>query len=123
MAPGVERAHSGDLVTDLHAEVDLLCDRLRDRPVSAFLRALLAMADVDEAAVALRQRYVDDLVAPFRTLLADADLSEDARDDVLNWIVAPLLVDALLLDRPAARERAHRAVGQSFPKARVEERA
>ena len=114
VAPGEVREPSGDLAADLHAEVDLLCDRLRDRPVAAFLRALLAMADVDEDAVALRHRYVDDLVAPFRSMLAQADLSEDKRDDVLNWVVAPLLVDALLLDRPVGRERAHRAVDQSL---------
>lgn len=114
VAPGEERARSGDLVADLHAEVDLLSDRLRDRPVAAFLRALLAMADVDPAAVALRQRYVDDLVAPFRALLEGADLPEETREDALNWIVAPLLVDALLLDRSAARERAHRAVARAL---------
>jgi len=119
VAPGVVRSHTGDLLADLHAEVDLLSDRLRDKPVGAFLQALVAMAATDEAAVTLRQRYVDDLVAPFRTVLADAGLSGEEGEDAINAIVAPLLVDALLLDRPAGRERAHRSVDLHFPGGRL----
>jgi AcrR family transcriptional regulator len=116
VAPGVERVQSGDLVADLHAEVDQLCDRLRDRPVGAFLAALVTMSAVDEAAVPLRQRYVEDLVAPFRALAATSELSEEGASDAVNAIVAPLLVDALLLDREASRARAHRAVDLYFPR-------
>lgn len=114
VAPPVRREATGDAVSDLHAEVDLLCDRLRDRPVGAFLQALVAMAANDEAAVALRQRYVDDLVAPFQRVLAADGMSGERADDAVNAIVAPLLVDALLLDRPSNRDRAHRAVDLHF---------
>ncbi|TIC85007.1 TetR/AcrR family transcriptional regulator [Nocardioides sp. GY 10113] len=116
VAPSPSRAGSGDPRADLHAEVDALCDRLRDKPVAAFLQALAATAAVDGEAAALRHRYVDDLLAPFRAVLRAAGLAEDggaaeeAADDAVAAIVAPLLVDALLLDRPTARERAHRAV-------------
>ncbi|MGH1565306.1 TetR family transcriptional regulator [Mumia sp. DW29H23] len=110
VAPDAERARTGDPVRDVHAEVDALCNRLRDKPVAAFLQALVATAVTDPAALTLRQRYVDDLVAPFRHALADTDLPRAAVDDAVAAIVSPLLVDALLLDRPAARARAHRAV-------------
>ena len=116
VAPPVERVLTGDPVTDLHAEVDLLCDRLRDRPVGAFLQALVTMAASDEAAGPLRQRYVDDLVAPFRVVLTSDGVTGERADDAVNAIVAPLLVDTLLLDRPASRERAHRAVDLHFPR-------
>lgn len=116
VAPPVDRVLSGDPVVDLHAEVDLLCDRLRDRPVAAFLQALVTMAASDAAAGPLRQRYVDDLVAPFRGVLASDGVEPELADDAVNAIVAPLLVDALLLDRPADRERAHRAVDVHFPR-------
>ncbi len=110
VAPTARRALSGDPVKDAHAEVDALCNRLRDKPVGAFLQALVTMAATDPAAVELRQRYVDDLVAPFRRALGGADLPRQRVDDVVAAIVSPLLVDALLLDRPTARARAHRAV-------------
>lgn len=104
VAPSPPRAPTGDLATDLHAEVDALCNRLRDKPVAAFLRALVA-ADAE-----LRHRYVEDLVAPVQAVLRDAGVPATAADDAVAAIVSPLLVDALLLDRPTARARAHRAV-------------
>lgn len=114
VAPGVERSSTGDLAADLHAEVDLLCDRLRDRPVGAFLAALVTMAASDPAAVELRTKYVDDLVEPFRVLARTDGRDETAVGDAVNAIVSPLVVDALLLDREANRERAHRAVDLYF---------
>lgn len=114
VAPDHEHQPTGDLVADLHTEVDLLCDRLRDRPVGAFLAALVTMAISDEAARPLRQRYVEDLVAPFRALVGTAGLSPEAATDAVHAIVSPLLVDALLLDREASRDRAHRAVDLYF---------
>lgn len=114
VAPLVPRVLSGDHAADLHAEVDDLCDRLRDRPVASVLQALVTMAATDEAAVPLRQRYVDDLVAPFRAALEGADLPTERVDDAISAIVSPLLVDALLLDRPVQRARAHRAVDLHF---------
>lgn len=110
VAPDAVRSSTGDPVRDAHAEVDALCDRLREKPVAAFLQALVAMAATDPAAVALRRRYVDDLVAPFRRVLDGAGLPRPEVDDVVAAIVSPLLVDALLLDRSVRRARAHRAV-------------
>lgn len=110
VAPSARRTPSGDPVRDAHAEVDALADRVRDKPVAAFLQALVAMAATDPTAVALRQRYVEDLVAPFRRALDGAQLGRAAIDDAVAAIVSPLLVDVLLLDRPAARARAHRTV-------------
>jgi AcrR family transcriptional regulator len=104
VAPHPARESTGDLALDVHAEVDALCNRLRDKPVAAFLRALVA-ADAD-----LRHRYVDDLLAPVRSVLRDAGVPRAEADDAVAAIVSPLLVDALLLDRPTARARAHRAV-------------
>lgn len=120
VAPLVPRALTGNHAVDLHAQVDELCDRLRDRPVAAVLQALVTMAATDEAAVPLRQRYVDDLVAPFRAALQGTDTETPAMtaervDDAVSAIVSPLLVDALLLDRPVQRDRAHRAVDLYFP--------
>ena len=40
VAPLPPSARTGDLARDLHAEVDALCNRLRDKPVGAFLQAL-----------------------------------------------------------------------------------
>ena len=94
---------TGDLAHDLHSAVDQLCNRLRDKPVAAFLQALVAAAEAD-----LRHRYVEDLVAPLRHALRDLPRSE--REDAVALIASPLLLDALLLDRPTARTRAHRTV-------------
>ncbi|MFC6154176.1 TetR-like C-terminal domain-containing protein [Nocardioides yefusunii] len=114
VAPGVERSTTGDVVADLHAEVDLLCDRLRDRPVGAFLAALVTMAASDPAAVELRTKYVDDLVEPFRVLARTTGRDDLEVADAINAIVAPLVVDSLLLGREAHRDRAHRAVDLYF---------
>lgn len=43
-------------------------------------------------------------------MLCRAGASAVETDDAVAAIVAPLLVDALLLDRPTARTRAHRMV-------------
>jgi AcrR family transcriptional regulator len=97
---------TGDLTKDLHTEVDRLCDRLRDRPVGAFLQALVVASATD-----LRHRYVSDLLAPFHEVLRAAGVPDDDREDAVAMIASPLLLDALLLDRTAARDRAHRVVG------------
>lgn len=110
VAPSQARPSSGDPAADLHAAVDELCDRLRDKPVAAFLQALMTTATLDAAAVDLRQRYVEDILEPFREALAQAEVTREHADDAIAAIVSPLLVDVLLLDRPAARARAHRAV-------------
>ncbi|MEQ6902277.1 TetR/AcrR family transcriptional regulator [Nocardioides sp. YIM 152588] len=115
VAPSPERASLGDPRADLHAEVDALGARLRDRPVAAFLRALAATTSPGEDAVVLRHRYVDDLVAPFRRVLANAGLAQEDTEDVVAAVVAPLLVDALLMDRPAGLARAHRTVDRLLP--------
>ncbi|MFD3326615.1 TetR/AcrR family transcriptional regulator [Streptomyces sp. NPDC058701] len=95
---------------DLHAEVDALCDRLRDKPVDGFLHAIVAGAAWDATLADLRRQYVEDLMTPFRTALARTGLTDTMLEDAVSAIVSPLLLDALLLDRPAARERAHRTV-------------
>ncbi|WP_436775837.1 TetR/AcrR family transcriptional regulator C-terminal ligand-binding domain-containing protein [Yinghuangia sp. YIM S09857] len=112
VAPLRVHAPTGDVVADLHSEVDLLCDRLRDKPVGGFLRALIAAASLDPSAADLRRRYVEDLLAPFHTALSGADLPRADRDDAVAAVAAPLLVDALLLDRPPNRDRAHQAVDE-----------
>ncbi|GHJ47925.1 TetR family transcriptional regulator [Catellatospora sp. TT07R-123] len=101
---------SGDLARDLHAEVDLLCNRLRDRPVGAFLQALVVAAAADPGAAELRHRYVSDLLEPFHAVLRAAGVPATQREDAVAMIASPLLLDALLLDRPTARTRAHRIV-------------
>ncbi|MFD6159819.1 TetR/AcrR family transcriptional regulator [Nocardia sp. NPDC060256] len=107
--PGAEP--TGDPIADLHAEVDLLCDRLRDKPVAAFLRALVTASTTDPECVPLRQRYVLDLLAPVhRSIRAIGVDDERDAEGAAAAIVSPLLVDALLLDRTADRNRAHRAI-------------
>lgn len=110
VAPSGERSVTGDLGQDLHAEVDHLCNRLRDKPVGAFLQALVAAAASDPDAAALRHRYVEDLLAPFHAALRAAGSGRADREDAVSAVVSPLLLDALLLDRPTARTRAHRTV-------------
>lgn len=105
VAPEKGPEPSGDLAVDLHAAVDQLCNRLRDKPVAAFLQALVAAAEPE-----LRHRYVEDLVAPFQRALGRVSRSD--RDDAVAAIVSPLLLDALLLDKPTARTRAHRTVDE-----------
>jgi AcrR family transcriptional regulator len=113
VAPHEPSRPSGDPVTDLHAEVDLLCDRLRDKPVGAFLRALVTASVSDPSCTDLRLRYVMDLLEPFRTALRALGFgNEFAVEDGATLIAAPLLVDVLLLDRPVDRARAHRAVDE-----------
>ncbi|MBY8860247.1 TetR/AcrR family transcriptional regulator [Nocardia sp. CA2R105] len=115
VAPHPSPAPTGDPVADLHAEVDSLCDRLRDKPVAAFLRALVTASATDPDCVELRHRYVTDLLAPFRAAVAAAGVRDRAAiEEIAMTIVAPLLVDVLLLDGPADRERAHRAVGDAL---------
>ncbi|MDG6106480.1 TetR/AcrR family transcriptional regulator C-terminal ligand-binding domain-containing protein [Dactylosporangium aurantiacum] len=110
VAPTPPAPPSGDLARDLHAAVDQLCDRLRDRPVGAFLQALIVAAAADPSTAQLRHRYVGDLLTPFHTVLRTAGVPATDREDAVAAIVSPLLLDALLLDRPAARTRAHRIV-------------
>ncbi|MCF2533532.1 TetR/AcrR family transcriptional regulator [Yinghuangia soli] len=110
VAPEPPRPLSGDPVRDVHAEVDALCNRLRDKPVAGFLQALIAMAAADPVAAALRRRYVDDLITPFRIAIRSAGLPPAATEDAVAAIVHPLLVGVLLLDDTPARTRAHRAV-------------
>ncbi|WP_410872052.1 TetR/AcrR family transcriptional regulator [Nocardia sp. A7] len=118
VAPHPSPQPSGDPAADLHAEVDLLCDRLRDKPVAAFLRALVTASSTDPDCVPLRQRYVMDLLAPVhRSVRALAVTAECDVEEAAMTIVSPLLVDALLLDRPAERNRAHRAVDDLLARA------
>lgn len=108
VAPARDQQGTGDLATDLHHEVDQLCNRLRDKPVGAFLQALVAAS-----AVHLRHRYVEDLLAPFHQVLRTSGVARAAeRDYLAAQVVSPLLLDALLLDRPTARTRAHRTVDE-----------
>jgi AcrR family transcriptional regulator len=109
VAPTRDLELTGDLSTDLHAAVDQLCNRLRDRPVAAFLQALVAAGEPE-----LRHRYVEDLMAPFDNALKSAPRTE--REDAVAAIVSPLLLDALLLERPTARTRAHRTVDEVVAK-------
>ncbi|QLY28772.1 TetR/AcrR family transcriptional regulator [Nocardia huaxiensis] len=109
VAPHAAAEPSGDPVADLHTEVDLLCDRLRDKPVAAFLRALVTASSTDPSCAELRHRYVEDLIAPLRRALrATGPTDPEVVAETAAVIVSPLLVDALLLDRPVDRERAHR---------------
>ena len=110
VAPDRGLAPTGDLAADLHAAVDHLCNRLRDKPVAAFLQALVAAASADPGAAELRHRYVEDLLAPFHAALRASGAGRADREDAAALIVSPLLLDALLLDRPTARTRAHRTV-------------
>ncbi len=110
VAPEAPRSLSGDPTVDAHRAVDDLCDRLRDKPVPAFLQALVAMAHSDPEAAALRQRYVDDLAEPIRRALVDDDIDPAFAADAVPAIVAPLLIDAAVLDSPVDRDRAHRAI-------------
>ena len=114
VAPISAPAPSGDLSEDLHTAVDHLCNRLRDRPVAAFLRALVA-AGADD----LRHRYVEDLVAPLHAAMQAAKVSRAEREDAVAAIASPLLLDALLLDKPTARARAHRTVDDVLGRLKV----
>ncbi len=110
VAPHPPARPTGDLAGDLHAELDLLCDRLRDKPVAAFLRALVTASTTDPSCAELRRRYVLDLLEPFRRALHAVGLEREDAAEVATDLAAPLLVDVLLLDRPVDRERAHRAL-------------
>lgn len=101
---------TGDMVADTHRAVDEMCDRLRDKPVTAFLQALASAAAVDPEAVDLRHRYLRDLVTPVHRAMSAGGLPDALAQDAVPGIVAPLLVDAALLGRPVDRERAHRTV-------------
>lgn len=118
VAPNQPPHTTDDPVADLHTEVDLLCDRLRDKPVAAFLRALVTASTGDPSYTELRHRYVMDLLEPFHTALHRAGI-KDLRDidSAAATIVAPLLLDALLLDQPANRDRAHHAVADALYRA------
>lgn len=111
VAPHPAADPTGDPVADLHAEVDLLCDRLRDKPVAAFLRALVTASSTDPDCAPLRRRYVMDLLAPVqRSIRAIGVNNQHDVKEAAMAIASPLLIDVLLLDRRADRSRAHRAV-------------
>lgn len=112
VAPAPASAPTGDLSSDLHAAVDELCNRLRDKPVGAFLQALVSAVAADPDAADLRHRYVEDLQAPFHEALRAGGALRADREDAVALVVSPLLLDALLLDRPTARTRAHRTVDE-----------
>lgn len=115
VAPHPPVRPTGDLAADLHAEVDGLCDRLRDKPVAAFLRALVTASATDPSCAELRRRYVSDLLTPFHAAFRAHGTTDDAYiEEAATTIVSPLLVDALLLDHPIDRERAHRAVDHAL---------
>ncbi|MFI6043824.1 TetR family transcriptional regulator [Nocardia sp. NPDC051321] len=110
VAPHEPARPSGDPADDLHAEVDLLCDRLRDKPVAAFLRALVTASTGDASYTSLRHRYVMDLLEPLRRAIRALGVADrDRIEDAAMTVVAPLLVGVLLLDRRVDRDRAHRA--------------
>lgn len=112
VAPDPPARPSGDLAADLHAAVDLLCDRLRDKPVAAFLRALVTASATDPTCTELRLRYVEDLLTPFHAAFhAHGTTDKDYIEEAAMTIVSPLLVEALLLDHAVDRDRAHRVVG------------
>ncbi|MCX4096854.1 TetR/AcrR family transcriptional regulator [Nocardia sp. alder85J] len=120
VAPHPAAAPTGDPVTDLHAEVDMLCDRLRDKPVAAFLRALITASVTDPACADLRRRYVEDLLAPFHRGVRALGVEDELRAaETAKSIVAPLLVDTLLLDLPVDPARAHRAVADALAHATI----
>jgi AcrR family transcriptional regulator len=111
VAPDPPAPPGGDLAGTLHTEVDRLCDRLRDKPVAAFLRALVTASATDPSCAELRRRYVGDLLTPFHAAFrSHATTGTGHPEEASATIVSPLLVDALLLDHPVDRERAHRAV-------------
>jgi AcrR family transcriptional regulator len=112
VAPAGSSGPTGDLGADLHLAVDHLCDRLRDKPVPAFLSALVAAAASDPQAAALRHRYVEDLLAPLRRALAAAGVPTSDQRHAVAQVAAPLLLDAVLLDRHADRVQAHAAVDE-----------
>lgn len=113
VAPVPAEPPTGDLSRDLHTVVDGLCNRLRDKPVAAFLQALVAASVSDPDAADLRHRYVEDLLAPFHAALRAGGVSRaQEREDAVSALASPLLLDALLLDRPTARTRAHRIVDE-----------
>lgn len=106
---------AGDLAEDLHTAVDVLCDRIRDRPVAQFLRALAGFAGPDEAHEAhdeLQLRYIEGLNAPFRRAFEAAGVSLQTMHDAVAALVSPILIDAMLLATPPerTRARAHRQV-------------
>ncbi|MFD3459891.1 TetR/AcrR family transcriptional regulator [Nocardia fluminea] len=113
VAPHESAPPSGDPATDLHAEVDLLCDRLHDKPVAEFLGALVTASIGDPSCAELRRRYVLDLTRPLSTVLAALVPVSEAQS-AASEIVAPLLVDILLLDRPVDRDRAHRVAAETL---------
>lgn len=115
VAPHPAPEPTGDPIGDLRAEVDSLCDRLRDKPVAAFLRALVTASATDPACADLRHRYVMDLLAPIHAAVRALHTGEPAAaEDIAMTIVSPLLVDALLLDRPVDRDRAQNAVSEAL---------
>ena len=85
-------------------------NRSRDKPVGAFLQARVGASASDPEAGELRHRYVEDLLAPFHAALREAGVGRTDREDAVSAIASPLLLDALLLDKPTARTRAHRTV-------------
>ncbi|WP_068000890.1 TetR/AcrR family transcriptional regulator [Nocardia pseudobrasiliensis] len=113
VAPHPTPRSTGDPVADLHLEVDLLCDRLRDKPVGAFLRALVTASSADPDCVPLRHRYVMDLLEPFRRALGAIGRPGERRiEEAALAIISPLLVEVLLLDRSVDRRHAHRTVDE-----------
>lgn len=104
-----------DMQKNLHAAVDLLCDRIQKKPVAQFLRALGSLsdpADGEEISNELQLEYVESLNAPFRQALHAGAVTSQSMHDLVAAIVSPLLIDAMLLGTSieVSRARAHRQV-------------
>ena len=103
---------TGDVEHDLPIAVATLTDRFQHRPVAAFFRATLELADPDERPTR-SQRYISGLIAPVADVVTDAVARGqlDGDPEVLtSTLCGPLLLDHLLLGRPVDPEAVERRV-------------
>lgn len=109
-------AFTGDLERDLLAAVDMLLDRFEHRPARAFFGACIDYGRRSERMATVATRFVDGILAPFRTVLAAAVASGELQgdvDDLVSAIAGPLILDHVILGKEIPRRRG-RALVKEF---------
>jgi AcrR family transcriptional regulator len=103
-------AHTGDLRTDMMAELRELRSALTDRGLKPLMLLITERATYDEEFRKVRQQLLQRGVGPLRTVLRSAarggELHADVDvDEMLSLLAGPIIYEIVMRDRPFADRR------------------